>query len=77
MKKYIEHELLKFVCSDCDGKFMLSANVFDQFIDNKGVLTCPYCKSEHVEPICWTGGCRSDWLEEIGCLSLGKDIIET
>ncbi|OUM85701.1 MAG: hypothetical protein BAA01_09540 [Bacillus thermozeamaize] len=57
----MNHEyLLKYVCDDCDGQFIVNSKDADEH------LICPFCQSEYVYV---TVKCDREYVhDEMGCL---------
>lgn len=52
--------LLKYVCDDCDGRFIVNRK------DVGDGVSCPFCRSKYVEA---TVGCDREYVHDMmGCL---------
>lgn len=61
--------LVKVLCNECDGEFIIGERAGKQAIDIENDLNCPFCSSFDVEPVASMPE-DDDTNLELGCMGI-------
>lgn len=64
-EKFVEDDLTKYSCWDCENEFITGDRAVEQFPDR--LLQCPYCGSTNVEGIVFA---EAGEIDDMGCMAI-------